>query len=123
MKCKINGFWNNNGTGTNDNGGSFSWNNFLISVSYTDKKQAHMIGFKSKTFKIKAADINMFLALGLTQDGIINLSAEWLEENYHLKGSTCLIDFDDDSNIIDFEILEEGRSVNTGSAAHASPKS
>ena len=108
MKCKINGFWNSNGTGT-DEGKSFSWNNFQISVTYLDKKQVNMIGEKSKTFKIRASDFNVFFNLGLSQDGILNLSSRWLEDTLHLLHSICIVDFDDDGNIIDFEILQEGK--------------
>lgn len=110
MKCKVNGFWNSNGTGQNEQHQSFSWNNFMFSVTYKDKKQLHMIGDKSKSLKIKAAELNIFLGLGLTPDGIINMSAEWLEENYHLLNSTISIDYDDDNNVIDFEVLKVGSS-------------
>lgn len=110
MKCKVNGFWNSNGTGTNDQGQSFSWNNYFLSVTYADKKQTHMIGRKSKSLKVKAADLNLLLGLGLTQDGVINMTSEWLEDTLHLLGATVMIDFDDDNSIIDFEVLQSGSS-------------
>lgn len=105
MKCKINGFWNSNGTGQNDKGESFSWNNFMFSVTYTDKKQSHMIGKKSTSLKIKAAELNVLLGLGLTPDGVLNCSAEWLENEKHLLGATIMVDYDDDKNLIDLEVL------------------
>lgn len=114
MKCKVNGFWNSNGTGQNEQGNSFSWNNYFFSVTYADKKQTHMIGRKSKSLKVKASDLNMLLGLGLTPDGVINMSAEWLEESFHLLGATVMIDFDDDNSLIDFEVLSEGRSQTAG---------
>ncbi len=110
MKCKINGFWNSSGTGTNDNNQPFSWNNFFFSTSYTDKKQSNMIGEKSKTFKVRASDLNQLLGLGLTPDGVQNLVASDLNA-YNMLGSVCLIEFDDDSNLIDFEILTEGKPL------------
>lgn len=109
MKCKINGFWNNNGTGKNEQGQAFSWNNFFFSVTYADKKQAHLVGRKSTSLKVKGADLNSLLGLGLTPDGVLNFTAEWLEENYKLLGSTVLVDYDDDKNLIDFEVLSEAR--------------
>lgn len=112
MKCKINGFWNGNGSGQDqETKRSFSWNNFMFSVSYIDKKQTHMIGEKSKTLKVKAADLNQMLGLGLNQDEIINFTAEEFQRNYNILGSVCIIDFDDDSNLIDFEILQEGKPL------------
>lgn len=113
MKCKVNGFWNSNGTGQNEQGNSFSWNNYFFSVTYADKKQTHMIGRKSKSLKVKAADLNMLLGLGLTPDGVINMNAEWLEENYHLLGATVMIDFDDDNSLIDFEVLSRPAQAQT----------
>lgn len=107
MKCKINGFWNSNGTGKDDSGRAFSWNNFFFSASYDDKKQTNMIGQKSKTFKVKAQDLNQMLGLGLSSDGALNFTANNLQQ-YNVLGSLCLIDFDDDGNLIDFEILSEG---------------
>ena len=53
MKCKVNGFWNSNGTGNDDNGKAFSWNNFFFSVTYDDKAQKNIIGF---TKPIKKSD-------------------------------------------------------------------
>lgn len=110
MKCKINGFWNSNGTGQDaETKRSFSWNNFCFSVSYIDKKQTHMIGEKSKTLKIKASELNSMLGLGLSSDEIFNFSAEQFQQAYNVLNSICIIDFDDDSNLIDFEILQEGK--------------
>ena len=109
MKCKINGFWNSNGTGEDqESKRSFSWNNFMFCVSYSDKKQAHMVGVKSKFIKVKASDLNHLCGFGLSDDAVLNITAEWLEENYNFLGSTCLIEFDDDSNLIDFEMLTPG---------------
>lgn len=119
MKCKINGFWNSNGTGSNDKGDSFSWNNFFFSVTYADKKQIHMVGRKSTSLKVKALDLNSLLGLGLTPDGILNMSAEWLDENYHLLGATVLVDYDDDKNLIDFEVLEVSQR-SPAASVHAS---
>lgn len=107
MKCKINGFWNSNGTGKNDKGENFSWNNFWFSVTYQDKKQVHMIGRKSKSLKVKAADLNMLLGLGLTPDGVLNVSSEWIQDNFNLLGATVDLDYDDDNGLCDFEILQE----------------
>ena len=110
MKCKVNGFWNTNGAGQDpETKRAFSWNNFMFSVSYQDKKQTHMIGEKSKTLKVKASDLNSMLGLGLNSDEVINFMAEDFEREYHVKGAICIIDFDDDSNLIDFEILQEGK--------------
>lgn len=111
MKCKINGYWNSNGTGQNEQGQSFSWNNYFFSVTYADKKQQHMIGRKSTSLKVKAADLNMLLGLGLTPDGVLNVQSEWIEENFHLLGAIVLVDYDDDKNLIDFEVLEEARTA------------
>lgn len=112
MKCKINGFWNTNGTGQDaETKRSFSWNNFCFSVSYLDKKQVHMIGEKSKTLKVKASELNHMLGLGLNQDEIINFSAEEFQRGYNVLGAVCIIDYDDDSNLIDFEILQEGKPL------------
>ena len=110
MKCKINGFWNSNGTGQDkDTKRTFSWNNFCFSVSYLDKKESHMVGEKSKTVKVKASDLNQMLGLGLNQDEVINFTAEQFQSGYNVLGSVCIIDYDDDSNLIDFEILQEGK--------------
>lgn len=108
MKCKVNGFWNSNGTGNDDNGKAFSWNNFFFSVTYDDKAQKNMIGRKSKTFKVKAAELNALMGLGLTPDGVVNFSANDLQQ-YNVLGALVLVDYDDDKNIIDFEILQEGK--------------
>ena len=111
MKCKVNGFWNSNGVGEDSNTHrQFSWNNFLFSVSYQDKKQSHMIGEKSKTLKVKAADLNNIMGLGLSDAEVVNFTAEQFQKAYNVLGSTCIIDFDDDSNLIDFDILVEGKS-------------
>lgn len=121
MKCKINGFWNSNGTGQDQTTQrNFSWNNFLFSVSYTDKKQTHMIGRKSKTIKVKAADLNFIMGLNLSELDVMNVTAEWLEENYSFLGSTCLIEFDDDSNLIDFEMLSPGPGSSSSSSGKKS---
>ena len=109
MKCKINGFWNSNGTGEDqETKRAFSWNNFLFCISYKDKKQSHMVGEKSKFVKVKAADLNLLLGLHLSELDVMNVTAEWLEDNYSFLGSTCLMDFDDDGNLIDFEMLVPG---------------
>lgn len=119
MKCKINGFWNSNGTGKSENGQAFSWNNFYFSITYTDKRQQNMIGEKSNTIKVKAADLNQMLGMGLTQDGIVNLTAKDFENAYAILGSVCLIDYDDDKNIVDFEILTPGNKEKSSSTVHA----
>lgn len=108
MKCKVNGFWNNNGTGSDEKGRSFSWNNFFFSVTYDDKSQTNMIGRKSNTIKVKAAELNALMGLGLTPDGIVNFTAKDLQ-SYNVLGALILVDYDDDKNIIDFEILQEGK--------------
>ena len=108
MKCKVNGFWNNNGTGSDEKGRSFSWNNFFFSVTYDDKSQTNMIGRKSNTIKVKAAELNSLMGLGLTPDGVVNFTAKDLQL-YNVLGALILVDYDDDKNIIDFEILQEGK--------------
>lgn len=119
MKCKINGFWNSNGTGKNDQGNAFSWNNFFFSITYADKRQQNMIGEKSNTIKVRASDLNQMLGMGLTPDGIVNLTAKEFEAAYSILGSTCLIDYDDDKNIVDFEILTPGSGNKIASSVHA----
>ena len=98
MKCKINGFWNSNGVGEDSNTHrQFAGIIFFSPVSYQDKKQSHMIGEKSKTLKVKATDLNNILGLGLTDAEVVNFTAEQFQKAYNVLGSTCIIDFDDDS--------------------------
>ena len=50
------------------------------------------------------------LGLGLSSDACLNFSSEALQQLAGILHGTVLIEFDDDSNLIDFEVLQEGKT-------------
>lgn len=105
MKAKILGIWNSAGVGTSEKtGNQFTWNNFYFCYSYTDKKESTLLGVKVKTSKISAKDLNQIMGLGIAPNELLTFNPKYFEDLGFLNAD-CLIEFDDESNLIDFELL------------------
>lgn len=104
MKAKVCGIWTSAGVGTSEKTAQqFEWNNIYLCVLYTDRKQIGMVGRKAKTIKTKAADLNFLL--GLDVSSLKDITATYLKDL--LLHQKILIDFDDEGNLTDIELLDD----------------